>query len=93
MPSRHAAPGRIVVEGDPSERGFEQMHVRVRALRQPVRAVLAETAEWMGIGSCERRTQRHGLATPAGRLAERAVAARIGEQCKGLVVEIEIRFD
>ncbi len=88
---RHPAPGRIIVDNSPGECGFEQMHVRVRALRQPPGFVLAKAAERMGVGLLERGAQRHGPPPPTGCLPERAVAARIGEQGEGLIVEIEGR--
>ena len=54
--------------------------------------MLNEAAERMGIRLLERGAQRHGLPPPVVRFAERAVAARIGEQGKGLVVEVETRI-
>ena len=93
MASAMLAPGRIVVEGDPGERRFEQVHVRVRALRQSAAAILEKAAEWMGVELRERPAQRHCLPAPAAGLPEGAVPARIGEQREGLIVEVEIRFD
>ena len=66
--------------------------MRIRALRQPPGAILQEAAERMGIVSFERRAQRQGRSAPAGRFAERAVAARIGKEGEGLVVEMEGRI-
>jgi hypothetical protein len=40
-------PGRIIVDGNLGERGFEQVHVRVRALRQLPGAILNKAAERM----------------------------------------------
>src|SRR5262249_59135450 len=88
----HAAPGRIVVDGEPGERGFEEMHVRVRALRQSSVAVGVKAAERMGIVLLECRAQRCRLPAPAVGLAEYAVPAGTGEESEGLVVEIEARI-
>src|ERR1700730_3178922 len=68
------------------------MHVRVRALRHLCGVILNEAAERVGIRLLESRAQRHGLPAPAVRSPERAVAAGIGEQGEGLVVEVETRI-
>ena len=65
--------------------------MRVRALRKPPGAILNEPAERVSVALLERRAQRHGLAAPACCFAERAMAARKGEQREGLIVEIEAR--
>src|SRR5262249_38050753 len=88
-PIRERPPGGIVIDRDPGERRFEDMHVRVRALRQRSAAILNEAAERMGIRLLESRPHRHRLPPPAVRFAEPAVAAGIGEQGDGLVVEFE----
>src|SRR5262249_7895012 len=54
--------------------------------------ILNEAAERMGIRLLESRAQRHRLPAPAVRFSERAVAAGIGEQGEGLVVEVETRI-
>src|SRR6516225_6875061 len=46
----------------------------------------------MGIRLLESRAQHRGLPAPAVRFAERALAAGIGEQGEGLVVEVETRI-
>jgi hypothetical protein len=45
---RHPAPGRFRVDCDPSQSGLEEVHMRVRALRQAPGAILPEAAERMG---------------------------------------------
>ena len=89
----HAAPGRIVVEGDPGERGFEQVHVRVRALRQSPAAILEKATAWMSVELRQRLAQRQCLPAPAACFPEGAVPTRIREQREGLIVEVELRFD
>ena len=66
--------------------------MRVRALRRRSGAILNEAAERVGIRLLESRAQRHRLRPPAVRFPERAVAAGIGEQGEGLVVEVETRI-
>jgi hypothetical protein len=91
-PICHTAPSRILIDGDPGERRFEKMHVRIRALRQPSEAILNKAAERMGIRLLESGAQRHGVRPPAVRFAERVVAACISKQGEGLVVQVEARI-
>ena len=54
----HAAPRRIIVDGDPSKGGFEKVHVRIRSLRPAGIAILPEAAPRMGMTLLEPGPQR-----------------------------------
>ena len=86
---RHAVPGRIVIDRDPGERAFEEMHVRIGALRQAVAAILEVAALRMGAGFVQCCAQRHRVTPPSGVLAEHAVRVREGKEDEGLFVEVE----
>ena len=51
---RHTPPGWVVVERDPRQRGFKQVHVRVGALRHSVVAVLVIAALRVGVLALQR---------------------------------------
>jgi len=89
---RHRTPGRIGVDLGPRQRGLEQVHMRVGSLRQAAGAILKKAAAGMRIGLRERGAQIDRQPAPAARFAECAVTACIGEQRKGLVVEVECRI-
>jgi hypothetical protein len=66
--------------------------MRVGSLRQAPVAILQKAAAVVGIGLDERAAQLDCQPAPAGRLAERPLPAGIGQQRKGLIVEIEGRI-
>src|SRR5262245_4541150 len=87
---RHALPANIAIQTAPDERCLKQMHVRIGAWREPRVFVFEISAARMRMGLLQCPAQGERALAPARSWAMQALAGRIGEKRKSLIVEIEL---